>query len=187
MRIISGNRKGMTLKSPQDRNIIRPTTDRVKENIFNILEHNYLPDGWPHLRVLDLCAGTGALGLEALSRGASYCVFVDTSPEARGLIRGHLEQMDAMAKAKIFRRNIKSLSTPERGEKFQLVFADPPYGKNFGATILDQLAKNEWLSEGAAIVFEEASTTDLPTHPLFILDECRTYGESQIGIYLFKK
>ncbi len=125
-------------------NAIRPTTDRTREALFNVLAHRYagkLAGG----RVLDLFAGTGALGLEALSRGASYGVFIEESAEGRGLIRGNVEAFGLTGRTKIFRRDATNLGEAGTMQAFDLVFADPPYGRGLGELALQQ-RQGRWLA-----------------------------------------
>ncbi len=137
MRIVSGKFRGKALLSPTDESI-RPTADRTREAMFNILASRigvHL-DG---LKVLDLFAGTGALGLEALSRGAQSAVFVDTGAEARGLIRDHIEAFGIAGIAKLLRRDATALGPAGTLGPFDLVFLDPPYGKGLGERALASL------------------------------------------------
>src|SRR5262249_19164733 len=126
MRIVGGEFRGRTLKSPSS-NEIRPTSDKLRESIFNILVHAY---GNPVVdaRVLDLFAGTGALALEAMSRGAKFALFVDEGAEARGIIRDNVEKLSLTGTTKIFRRDASKLGEIGAFAPFDLVFCDPPYG-----------------------------------------------------------
>ncbi|MHB1110468.1 MAG: 16S rRNA (guanine(966)-N(2))-methyltransferase RsmD, partial [Devosia sp.] len=151
MRIVAGKFRGKNLFSPSDETI-RPTSDRARESIFNILSSRLGPnlDG---SRVLDLFAGTGALGLEALSRGAASVVFVDTGAAARGLIRDHIEAFGAGGVAKLLRRDATDLGPAGTMGPFNLVFLDPPYGRGLGEKALASLAAGKWLAPDAVIVF----------------------------------
>eukprot|EP01035_Chromulina_nebulosa_P055027 gene55027-biopygen39199 len=124
MRIVGGEFRGRTLAAPKS-NAIRPTTDRTRESLFNILSHAY-PETLRETRVLDCFAGTGAVGLEALSRGAAAALFVETSVEGRGLLRSNIEALGLQARARIFRRDAASLGPAGNVEPFDLMFADPP-------------------------------------------------------------
>ena len=130
MRIVGGEFRGRPLATPRS-NAIRPTTDRTREAVFNVLAHRFA-DKLDGARVLDLFAGTGALGLEALSRGAAYCVFIEEAAEGRGLIRSNVETFGLTGRTKIFRRDATSLGEAGTVPPFGLVFADPPYGKGLG-------------------------------------------------------
>src|SRR3954452_24745497 len=127
MRVVGGRLKGRNLASPSSRDI-RPTADRLRESLFNILIHAY-GDPISGARVLDLFAGTGALGLEAVSRGAAFALFVDDGAEARALLRQNVEALGVGAMTKIFRRDAMKLGPVHPVELFGLVFLDPPYGK----------------------------------------------------------
>ena len=138
MRIIGGKFRGKTLSSPSD-DSIRPTSDRARESIFNILGSRLGPV-LAGKRVLDLFAGTGALGLEALSRGAEHVTFVDTGAEARGLIRDHIQAFGAAGITKLLRRDATALGTPGTFGQFDLIFLDPPYNQGLGEKALAELA-----------------------------------------------
>src|SRR5918997_3509523 len=127
MRIVGGRFRGRTLAAPRTR-AIRPTADRLRESLFNILVHGY-DDPITGARVLDLFAGTGALGLEAMSRGAAFALFVDDGAEARALIRGNVEALGLGGTTRIFRRDAAKLGPAHPVEPFSLMFADPPYGQ----------------------------------------------------------
>lgn len=179
MRIVGGRYRGKQLTPPSD-DAIRPTADRVRESIFNILASRLGPtlDG---LKVLDLFAGTGALGLEALSRGAAAVTFVDTSAEARGLIRDHIEAFGAGGVAKLLRRDATALGLAGTMGPFDMVFLDPPYGKGLGEKALVSLRDGKWLDPDATIILEEAADVDnLPLPPGFRLDDRRVYGAAAV-------
>jgi 16S rRNA (guanine966-N2)-methyltransferase len=178
MRIVAGKFRGKALLSPTDGSI-RPTSDRAREAMFNILASRigvHL-DG---LKVLDLFAGTGALGLEALSRGAQSAVFVDTGAEARGLIRDHIEAFGAGGIAKLLRRDATALGAAGTMGPFDLVFLDPPYGKGLGEQALASLRAGNWVARGATIVLEEAAEVELALPEGFALDDRREYGAAAV-------
>lgn len=162
MRIVAGEFRGRKLAEPKSE-AIRPTTDRNRETLFNILAHGRESD-IDGARVLDLFSGTGALGIEALSRGARFCLFVEEDAEARGLIRSNMEAFGLNGRAKIFRRDATRLGEPGTMEPFDLVFADPPYGKRLGEQALVSALEGGWLKPGALVVLEEAADApfDLP-------------------------
>jgi 16S rRNA (guanine966-N2)-methyltransferase len=178
MRIVAGRFRGKQLLSPAD-DSIRPTADRVRESVFNILASRLGPslDG---LRVLDLFAGTGALGLEALSRGAATVVFVDTGVEARGLIRDHIEAFGAGGIARLLRRDATSLGPAGTMGPVDLVFLDPPYGKGLGEQALLALRDGGWLKPDTVLVLEEGA--DIPLHlpQGFTVDDRREYGAATV-------
>ncbi len=178
MRIIAGKFRGKQLTSPEDESI-RPTADRVRESVFNIIASRLGPnlDG---LRVVDLFAGTGALGLEALSRGASNVVFVDTSAEARGLIRDHIEAFGAGGVAKLLRRDATSLGAAGTMGPVDLVFLDPPYGHGLGEKALSSLRDGGWLKPETLLVLEEASEAAVELPAGFALEDRREYGAAAV-------
>ena len=178
MRIVAGKFRGKQLSSPED-DSIRPTADRVRESVFNILASRFGPN-FDGLRVLDLFAGTGALGLEALSRGASNVVFVDTGAEARGLIRDHIEAFGAGGVAKLLRRDATSLGPAGTMGPVGLVFLDPPYGKGLGERALVSLKAGGWLKPETLLVLEESSETILNLPEGFTLDDRREYGAAAV-------
>ncbi len=179
MRIIGGRSRGLKLAEVGAGDAgahLRPTSDRVREAVFNLLinSQNLSLDG---LRVLDLFAGTGALGLEALSRGAAHCTFVDDGAPARALLRENIAKMRAMGVTRVFRRDATALGD-NRGPGFDLVFLDPPYGKGLGAQALASAQAGGWLASNALIVWEEASPQTPP--PGFTLVDQRRYGETHV-------
>lgn len=178
MRIVAGKFRGKALLSPPD-DSIRPTSDRAREAVFNILGSRLSPhlDG---LRVLDLFAGTGALGLEALSRGAASAVFVDTGAEARGLIRDHIEAFGIAGVAKLLRRDATALGPAGTMGPVDLVFLDPPYGKGLGEQALVSLRAGNWLAPDATLVLEESADVTLEVPEGFVLDDRRLYGAAAV-------
>jgi 16S rRNA (guanine966-N2)-methyltransferase len=153
MRIVGGRFRGRTLTGPKSQ-AIRPTSDRTRESIFNILLHAY-GDPVTDARVLDLFAGTGAMGLEALSRGASFALFVDDGTEARALIRQNVETLGTAGISRIFRRDAIKLGDVHPNEPFSLVFLDPPYGKGLAEKALVSARAGGWLTQDALVVVEE--------------------------------
>ena len=178
MRIVAGKFRGKQLTSPSDESI-RPTADRVRESMFNILASRLGPvfDG---IRVLDLFAGTGALGLEALSRGAAHVTFVDTGAEARGIIRDHIEAFGAGGITKLLRRDATDLGTPGTFGQFNLIFLDPPYNKGLGEQALAGLRANNWLAPGATIVLEDSIEANIEFPAGFTLEDRREYGAAAV-------
>ncbi len=179
MRIVSGRFRGRALTAP-DTNAIRPTSDRLRESVFNVLAHGY-GDPVTGARVLDLFAGTGALGLEALSRGAAFAVFVDDGSEARGIIRTNIETLGLGGTTRLFRRDATDMGTAAPNEPFTLVFCDPPYGKGLGLKALASCADGGWLAPDALIIAEDA-TGDEPLLPDgFDLIEERHSGDTRFA------
>lgn len=179
MRIVGGEFRGRPLATPAS-DAIRPTSDRLRQTIFDILVHAY--DAVSDARVLDLFAGTGALGIEALSRGARYALFVDEGVEARGLIRRNVETFGLTGRSRIFRRDATRLGPAGTVPPFGLVFADPPYGEGLGEPALASALAGGWLEEGAICVLEErAKAAIAPIDGLRVL-EMREIGNSQMAI-----
>ncbi|HWV52380.1 16S rRNA (guanine(966)-N(2))-methyltransferase RsmD, partial [Pseudorhodoplanes sp.] len=147
MRIVGGKFRGRTLAGPKSQ-AIRPTSDRTRESIFNILAHAY-GDPVTDARALDLFAGTGALGLEALSRGAAFALFVDDGAEARALIRQNIETLGTAGVSRIFRRDATKLGDVHPNEPFSLIFLDPPYGKGLAEKALASALTGGWLNHNA--------------------------------------
>ena len=183
MRIVGGEFRGRTLATPRT-NDIRPTTDRTRENLFNILSHAY-PEALDGTRVIELFAGTGAVGLEALSRGASQVLFVETSVEGRGLLRTNIEALGVQGRAKIFRRDATDLGAPGTMQPFHFLFADPPYGKGLGEAALDQCQRHGWLVPGALAILEERADIDPAVGPAYVSLEVRTFGDTRMHFYHF--
>lgn len=181
MRIVAGKYRGKALTAPEG-SATRPTSDRARESIFNILEHAAWSPGLGGARVLDLFAGSGALGLEALSRGAAFALFVETDEAARGAIRDNIEALGLFGETRIQRRDAADLGPmpASAGPAFDLVFLDPPYAKGLGERALDQLTAHGWLNPGAAIVFERG--VGEPVAPLDGFDAVdeRTYGAARV-------
>jgi 16S rRNA (guanine966-N2)-methyltransferase len=154
MRVVGGRLRGRALAGPKSQ-AIRPTADRLRESLFNILLHAY-GDPIGSARVLDLFAGTGALGIEALSRGAAFALFVDESAEARALLRENVASLGLGGTSRIFRRDATRLGPAHPLEPFSLGFLDPPYGQNLAAKALASARAGGWFVPGALILVEEA-------------------------------
>jgi len=178
MRIVGGRLGGRTLASPRS-HAIRPTADRLRESLFNILVHAY-GDPVTGARVLDLFAGTGALGLEALSRGAAFSLFVDDAAEARALLRENVASLGLGGVSRIFRRDATRLGPVHPNEPFSLAFLDPPYGKGLAEKALDSAHDGGWLVPGALIVVEEASDIAFTTPAGFEELERRRYDDTEV-------
>lgn len=178
VRIVGGKHRGAALAGPKSM-AIRPTTDRLRESLFNILVHAY-EDPITDARVLDLFSGTGALGLEALSRGARFCLFVEEAIEARGLIRRNAETLGATGITKLWRRDATKLGAIESQAPFSLVFADPPYGKGLGDKALASALHGGWLTPGALCVLEERADADVTVPAGMEEIEVREFGESKV-------
>ena len=179
MRIVAGKFRGHALATPKDQ-ITRPTSDRVRESLFNILEHGVEGFDLEGARVLDLFAGTGALGLEALSRGAKYCLFIENSAAARGVIRTNVETLHLTGITKIWRRDATTLGPAGNIEAFDLVFADPPYRQRLGEHALREARDNGWIKPGGVAVIEEHNDAELDIPEGFEELDKRSYGDTQV-------
>ena len=158
---------------------VRPTSDRLRESLFNILAHGYgeLLEGG---RVIDLFAGTGALGLEALSRGARFALFVDDGAEARALLRANVDALGVGGRTKVFRRDATKLGAAPAGEPFTIAFLDPPYGHDLAPRALISLRDGGWLAPGALVIVEETANAQVePPSGYEVLDR-RAYGDTQV-------
>jgi 16S rRNA (guanine966-N2)-methyltransferase len=178
MRIVGGTLRGRPLATPRSE-AIRPTSDRTREAVFNIIAHNW-PERLEGARVLDLFSGTGALGLEALSRGAAQCLFIEESAEGRGLIRTNIEEFGLQGRAKIFRRDATRLGEAGTISPFDLVFADPPYGKGLAEEALQSALAGSWLTAGALVVVEEAAASPFRPAGGFEVLERRDWGDTGV-------
>lgn len=177
MRIVGGNLRGRNLQGPKS-DAIRPTADRLRESVFNILQHAY-GDPVSGARVLDLFAGTGALGLEALSRGAAFVLFVDDGVEARALLRQNVEALGAGGTTRVFRRDATKLGPVYPLEPFSLAFLDPPYRKGLGEPALISAREGGWLTPDALIVVEEAADARFAAPMGFEEIERRAYDDTE--------
>jgi 16S rRNA (guanine966-N2)-methyltransferase len=178
MRVVGGRFRGRALAAPRSRDI-RPTSDRLRESLFNILAHAYgLPQ--PATRVLDLFAGTGALGIEAISRGAGHVLFVETGVEGRGLIRPNMETFGLNGVARILRRDATDLGAAGTIAPFDLIFLDPPYGKGLGEKALVSAAAGGWLKPGALCLLEESRSATIEIPAGFTAIDERKSGDTQL-------
>jgi 16S rRNA (guanine966-N2)-methyltransferase len=182
MRIVGGRFGGRPLAGPKPGiGSIRPTSDRLRESLFNVLAHAY--DGAVEgARVLDLFAGTGAMAFEALSRGAAFALLVDDGTEARGLIRENQMALGVAGTSRVFRRDATKLGPISGMAPFGLVFCDPPYRKGLGEQAIASARDGGWLEQDALIVLEEAAGVELAVPDGFAVIERRDYGETQVVI-----
>lgn len=170
MRVVGGEYRGRALVAPASRET-RPTSDRTREAVFDVLIHRF-DDPITGARVLDLFAGTGALGIEALSRGAASCLMVEQSAEARGVLRQNIEALNLTGRARVFRRDATRLGDIGAMQPFGLFFADPPYGLELGTAALASAGAGKWLAPGALGVLEETARNSPLLLPGFeVLDE----------------
>ena len=178
MRVVGGRLRSRPIAGPKGEGL-RPTADRLRESLFNILAHGY---GNPvaGARVLDLFAGTGALGIEALSRGAAYVLFVDDGVEARSLLRNNTEQLGLGGTSRIFRRDATKLGPAYPLEPFTLAFLDPPYGKGLAEKALASARDGGWLTKDALVIVEEAARAKFATPEGYEELERRAYDDSEL-------
>jgi len=181
MRIVGGRLKGRVLAAPSSR-VIRPTSERLRESIFDILEHRY-PGHIEGARALDLFAGSGALAIEALSRGARFALFVDNGAEARALLRANVEALGLGGVTRIWRADATKLGAAPAGGPFRLAFLDPPYGQNLAVPALAALVAGGWLEADALCIVEEAARTDIAAPPGLAIKDERAYGDTRIVIF----
>lgn len=184
MRVVGGRLRGRALATPGDMRV-RPTSDRVRESVFNILAHNDFGVGF-HLdeaRVIDLFAGTGALGCEAVSRGAKFCLFVDADADSRGLIRQNVEALGLTGITKIWKRDATDLGPRETqaGGAFTLAFLDPPYRKGLVERALISARDGGWLADNAVVMTERAADEAAEAVDGFTEFDSRSYGETTIA------
>lgn len=188
MRITGGRFRGRLLAAPGDEHV-RPTADRVRQAIFNILAHRDFGTRFAleDARAADLFAGTGAMGLEALSHGARFCLFVDSAAESRALLRRNVESLALTGATKIWRRDATALGPMPAGSggPFDLVFLDPPYRQNLIAPALASLRDGGWLAPHALVVAERALDETIPPVETFAQIETRAYGDTAIDFLMF--
>ena len=180
MRVISGTVRGSVLSCPETDGL-RPTTDRVKENIFNLIQYEIL-----NKRVLDLFAGSGAMGIEALSRGAKYCVFSDNSSESVSAVKANVKKTRMEDKCGIYKDDFESVISRET-DKFDLVFLDPPYHKGYVSKAIEKLISRKLLSENALIVAETDGDEEPGEFKELEIRTVRKYGRVKITVYQTKK
>ncbi|WP_029415397.1 16S rRNA (guanine(966)-N(2))-methyltransferase RsmD [Brevundimonas bacteroides] len=181
MRIVAGKLKGRAIVAPDGMGT-RPTSDRARQAIFNVLEHAAWSEPLTGARVMDLFAGSGALGFEAMSRGAAFVLFVETDEDARGAIRDNADAYGLMGAARVHRRSAVDLGVRpgSDGEAFDLAFLDPPYGKGLGEQALARLIEGNWLKPGAIVVFERGSDEPEIDTPGYERLDARDYGAARV-------
>ena len=177
MRVVGGRLRSRPIAGPKS-DSVRPTSDRLREALFNILTHSY-GDPVAGARVLDLFAGTGALGIEAISRGADYALFVDEGVEARALLRDNVESLGLGGFTRIFRRDASRLGPAHPLDPFSLVFLDPPYGKGLAEKSLISARDGGWLMPEALLVVEEAADAGFKAPDGFAELERRRYDDTE--------
>lgn len=181
MRIIAGEFKGRSISAPGGQTT-RPTTDRTREALFNVLAHAAWAPDLTGLRVIDAFAGSGALGIEAISRGAEFCLFVETDSAARGTIRSNIEKFGLFGKTRIHRRSATDLGVKPAsvGSPFDVVFLDPPYGYSLTPKALQALVEGQWLKPGALAVAETGADEALPSMAQWEALDTREYGPALV-------
>lgn len=181
MRIVAGSLKGRAIMAPEGQGT-RPTSDRARQAIFNVLEHAAWGEPLEGMRVIDLYAGSGALGFEAISRGAAFGLFVETDDQARGAIRENADAYGLMGRTRVHRRSAIDLGARPGpvAEAFDLAFLDPPYGKGLGEQTLVKLLDGLWLKPGALVVFERGSDEPEIDTPGYQRLDARDYGAARV-------
>jgi 16S rRNA (guanine966-N2)-methyltransferase len=187
LRIVSGEFRGRALATPEGQ-ATRPTSDRARQAIFNILEHAPWSAGVRDRRVIDLFAGSGGLGFEALSRGAGFCLFVETDEAARGAIRDNVDALGLFGRTRVHRRSATDLGVRPGadGPAFDLAFLDPPYSKGLGEQALGRLAAGGWLAPGATVVFERGVTEPPFEVGGYAPLDTRDYGAARVHFLRFE-
>ncbi|MBB5745623.1 16S rRNA (guanine(966)-N(2))-methyltransferase RsmD [Brevundimonas variabilis] len=181
MRIVAGHLRGRALVAPEGQGT-RPTSDRARQAIFNVLEHAAWGEPLAGMRVMDLFAGSGALGFEAMSRGAAFALFVETDEAARGAIRENADAFGIMGATRVHRRSATDLGPRpgSDGEAFGLAFLDPPYGKGMGELALKTLLEGNWLAPEALVVLERGSDEPEIETPGYERLDARDYGAARV-------
>lgn len=184
MRVIAGEFGGRRLINPTD-NTVRPTSDRVRESMFAILASSY-PEAFDETRVLDVFAGTGALAIEALSRGAQYAHFIEQSPQSIALIKDNIDTLGIAKQTKIQRADATRLRPLGKLPSFNLIFADPPYAKGLAEKALTCLVEGGWLAPQAIVIIEEkANVTVIKPDGFFALDQ-RKFGDTNVVFWRYQ-
>jgi 16S rRNA (guanine966-N2)-methyltransferase len=184
VRIVGGEFRGRSLATPKT-NDIRPTIDRTRESLFNIIGHVY-PQALDGGRVIDLFAGTGAVGLEALSRGCKSALFVENGVEGRGLLWENIDSLGLHGRARILRRDATKLGIANNIEPFHFLFADPPYGQGLGEGAMLSAHAGGWLAPGALAILEERADINPAVDAVFKLLESRTFGDTRMDFFRYQ-
>jgi 16S rRNA (guanine966-N2)-methyltransferase len=184
LRIVSGRYRGKAIVTPPG-DTTRPTSDRARQAVFNILEHAVWAPELHGARVIDVFAGSGALGLEAMSRGAAFCLFVETDDTARGAIRENMEAFGLFGQARVHRRDATDpgMRPGSIGAPFDIAFLDPPYAKGLGEKALDALVAGDWLAPGAIVMFERGRDEPDPAPAGFERLDARDYGAARVFFF----
>jgi len=181
MRIVAGQFRGRAIVAPEGQGT-RPTSDRARQAVFNVIEHASWGRNLDSARVIDLFAGSGALGFEALSRGAAFALFVETDDGARGAIRDNMEAFGLFGACRVHRRSAVDLGVRpgSAGEAFDVAFLDPPYGKGLGEQALARLIEGNWLAPGALVILERGSDEPEIETPGYERLDARDYGAARV-------
>ncbi|CAN5343060.1 16S rRNA (guanine(966)-N(2))-methyltransferase RsmD [soil metagenome] len=181
MRIVAGRLKGRSLVAPEGQGT-RPTSDRARQAVFNVLEHAAWAEPLDDMRVIDLFAGSGALGFEAISRGATFALFVETDDDARGTIRTNAEAFGVTGSVRVHRRSAIDLGERPAtvGPAFDMAFLDPPYGKGLSEPALAGLLAGDWVKPGALVVLERGSGEPEIETPGYDRLDARDYGAARV-------
>jgi 16S rRNA (guanine966-N2)-methyltransferase len=184
VRIVGGEFRGRALATPKT-NDIRPTIDRTRESLFNIIGHVY-PEALDGARVIDLFAGTGAVGLEAVSRGCRQALFVENGVEGRSLLWENIDSLGLHGRARILRRDATQLGSVGTIEPFNFLFADPPYGQGLGEKALLAAHAGGWLVPEALVIVEERADVTLSLDAVFKPLESRTFGDTRMDFLRYR-
>jgi 16S rRNA (guanine966-N2)-methyltransferase len=184
VRIVGGEFRGRSLAVPKS-NAIRPTADRTRESLFNILSHAY-PEALNATRMMDLFAGTGAVGLEGASRGCRHVLFVESSVEGRGLLWENIDALGLHGRTRMLRRDATDLGSVGNLEPFDFLFADPPYAQGLGEKAFAAAADGGWLVPGALAILEERADVVVDVPPAFLFLEVRTFGDSKMHFFHYQ-
>ena len=184
MRIVAGRHKGRRLTAPDGRDT-RPTSDRVREAVFNILEHGFDWRGLDGAQVADIFCGTGALALEALSRGAEHAVLVDDNREAWEAARQNIEALDETTNVTVL-RNDATQPMPRPRHPVDLAFLDPPYRSDMARPALEALRDGGWLADDAICVVEQAEASLFDTPAGFQIVDERRWGDTRVFFLRYK-
>ncbi|GAB3123203.1 16S rRNA (guanine(966)-N(2))-methyltransferase RsmD [Novispirillum itersonii] len=187
MRIVGGRFRGKLLTAPEGRDEVRPTSDRAREAVFNVLLHRFQGRNGFMLsesRVLDVFAGTGALGLEALSRGARHVTFLERGPQALQALKANIRSMRADAECAVIAGD--ALKPPQARQPVSLVFLDPPYAQPLCSPVLTALAEKGWLAPGAVAVAETARDAEAVVPPGFTVVDTRDYGKARVTFLVWQ-
>lgn len=184
MRIISGLLKGKKLISPDGQGT-RPTSDKARQGIFNIIEHAPWSNGIKDANFLDICAGTGAFGLEALSRGAKFSYFIENNKSALNALKENIKNCRFENKTKIIDANI--LSLPKITILFDIIFIDPPYFQNLITPVLKQIIEKKYIGTSSIIIIEHHKDEEILLPENYLVLKKVNYGINGITFLKIEK